>query len=287
LAVGQEELALAAERVEAPDGALAPRKLDRFHAHRVRAEPVPPLHAESPADLDGCSRAAQDITFKKVAGVRRRGFKRGEVLVGLTDEADQHAARDARELVNGHHAQRLATVREAKADGTLTPRDEQMLALKQEGHTDAQIAEKLGVAQQTVSNRIAMARKKIRQRWEARAAKLAALALTILLAVLAYRHREEVARFFHAPAPAPVPTHTVPTVEPSIPVSVLQAAEHRSQAAEACRSGDYAACSDHLEAAARLDPAGENQPTVRELRHLVEDNIRPEREFGAKPGYRR
>ena len=89
---------------------------------------------------------------------------------------------------------------------------------------------------------------------EADATELAALALTIVIAVLVYRNREEVAHFFRAPAPAPVPTHTVPTVAPSIPVSVLQAAEHRSQAAEACRSGDYVTCSAHLEAAARLDP---------------------------------
>ena len=34
-------------------------------------------------------------------------------IVGPTDEADLHAMESARELVNGHHTQRLATVREA------------------------------------------------------------------------------------------------------------------------------------------------------------------------------
>jgi RNA polymerase sigma factor (sigma-70 family) len=243
--------------------------------------------ANPPGDLDGCKKAAQTITFNKVTDARRHGYRSRKVIVGPTGEADLHAMESARDQVNGHHAQRLATVREAKEDGTLTARDQQMLALTHEGHTHAEIAQQLGVAQQTVSNRIAMVRKKIRELWEKRRAELAALALTIVIAVLVYRNREEVAHFFRAPAPAPVPTHTVPTVEPSIPVSVLQAAEHRSQAAEACRSGDYVTCSDHLEAAARLDPAGETQPTVRELRHLVEDNIRPGREFGAKPGYPR
>jgi urease accessory protein UreF len=162
-----------------------------------------------------------------------------------------------------------------------------MLALKQEGHTDAQIAERLGVRPQTVSNRITMARKKIRELWEKRRAELAALALTIVIAVLLYRNREEVAHFFRAPAPAPVPTHTMPTVEPSIPVAVLQAAELRHEAAKACAGYDYATCSDRLEAASRLDPGGDSEPTARALRHQVENNLRPGRETGAKPGYPR
>jgi RNA polymerase sigma factor (sigma-70 family) len=240
-----------------------------------------------PVDLDGCKRAAQTVTFNKVTDDRRHGYKRRKVIVGPTEEADLHAVESAREQVNGRHAQRLAVVRAAKEDGTLTARDEQMLALVHEGRTHAEIAEQLGVAQQTVSNRIAVVRKRVRQRWEARAAKLAALALGIALALLVYRNREEVARFFRAPAPAPVPTHTMPTVEPSIPVAVLQAAELRGEAAKACAAEDYATCSDRLEAASRLDPGGDNDPTARKLRHEVEDHIRPGRDTGAKHGYPR
>jgi DNA-binding NarL/FixJ family response regulator len=239
-----------------------------------------------PTDPEGCGRAANDITSKQIAGTRRKAYRRADVDAGLTDEADNHAQEDARELANGRHAQRIATVREAMTDGTITERDTQMLALKHEGLTDAQIGEKLGVAQQTVSNRIAMVRRKVRDKWTKRVTALTALTLAILLAVLAYRKREEVARFFHleSPAPAPAPAPTRPVPEPSIPVAAIQAGELRSEAIAACNSGDYATCSDRLEAAAKLDRAGDTDPLVRRLRREVEDHIRPEKhQVGAKP----
>jgi RNA polymerase sigma factor (sigma-70 family) len=244
------------------------------------------IMANPPEDLDGCSKAAHVITGNIVAGERRKTFRRSEVNAGLTDQADHHSAEDARDLANGQHAQKLVTLDEAMDDGTLSERDAQMLAMKREGFTDAQIAEKLGVKQQTVSNRLATVRKMMREKWQARAAKLAGLAFVVLLAILVWRKREEVAHFFRTPAPQPAPTHSMLTPEPSIPVAT-RADELRGHAAEACASGDYEACSNGLEAAAKLDPAGETQPKVRALRHLVEDQIRPERSLGAKPGYPR
>jgi len=245
--------------------------------------------ATPPTDLEGCTKAANVITRKKIAGHRRDGFRRGELDDGPTEEADNHASEDARELASGHHAQRVATVNEAMTDGTLTERDAQMLSMKREGRTDAEIAAKLGMATQTVSNRIAMLRKKVRQKWQTRMAQIAALALAVMLVVLAWKKREEVAHLLHLPTttPAPAPAPTRPEPEPSIPVAVLQAGELRQQASEACGKGDWATCSDRLEAAAKLDPAGDSERTVRDLRHEVEDNIRPRRQVGAKPGYRR
>jgi RNA polymerase sigma factor (sigma-70 family) len=241
---------------------------------------------DPPTDSEGCAKAANDIARKRIVDARRQAFRRSEVDAGLTDDADNHAHDDARELANGHHAQRLAVVREALTDGTLTDRDAQMLTLKREGFTDAHIAETMGVAQQTVSNRIAMARKKMRQKWQQRAATLAALTLAVaVLIVIGWRKREEVARFFHleSPAPAPAPAPTRPVPEPSIPVALQEARKLRSEAIEACKRGDDATCSDRLEAAAKLDPAGDTDPLMRKLRHQVEDDIRPEHEFGAKP----
>ena len=51
--------------------------------------------------------------------------------------------------------------------------------------------------------------------------------------------------------------------------------EHKAQ---------IAAVSEELEAAAKLDPAGESQPRVRELRHQIEDRPRETGQVGAKPG---
>jgi DNA-binding CsgD family transcriptional regulator len=244
--------------------------------------------ADPPGDLEGCSKAAHDITRKKVAGARRQAYRRGETNVGPTDQADNHAQQDARELANGHHAQKIAVVQEAMSDGTMSERDAQMLAMKREGHTDAQIAAKIGIAPQTVSNRIATVRKKVREKWQVRMTQLAALSLAVVVAILVWRRREEIASFFRGPTPgpAPAPTQTAPPApEPSIPVA--RAAELRRQAAEACEQRDYKTCSDRLEEAAKLDPAGDKEPSVRELRHQVEDNVRFERPNEAKPGYPR
>ena len=247
--------------------------------------------SDRPTDLAGCHKAAHDITGKKVAGTRRKAIRRREIGdAGLTDEADNHVHEDAPELSNGHHAQRLAVVREAMTDGTLTERDAQMLSLKREGLTDGQIAEKLGIAQQTVSNRIAMARKKMRQKWQQRVATLSALTLAVaVLIVVGWHKREEIARFFHleSPAPAPAPAPERPVPEPSIPVALQEAGKLRSEASDACGKGDFATCSDRLEAAAKLDPAGDRDPGVRSLRDSVEDHIRTGKKEpfnSAKPG---
>jgi len=243
--------------------------------------------ADPPEDDDGCAKAAHTVTGRKLAGARRQAYRRGEFNVGLTDQEDSHAHPEQRDLANGHHAQRIATVREAMGDGTLTERDQQMLVLKREGHTDAQIAARVGVKQQTVSNRMTMVRKKVREKWQTRVTKLATLALAVLVIVFTWGKREQIAHLFRpTPAPTPAPAPTRPAPEPSIPVA-LQAAELRRQAARACEQKEYEACSDDLEAAAKLDPAGETQPTVRELRHAVEDHIRPDRPGYAKPGYPR
>jgi preprotein translocase subunit SecG len=240
-----------------------------------------------PEDLDGCSRAANDITGKMIAGKRRQAFRRGEWNVGLTNEEDNHTQPEGRDVVNGHYAQRVATVHEAMSDGTLTERDAQMLVMKRDGLKDKEIAAKVGIKQQTVSNRISTVRKEMRQKWLVRVTKIATFAFVVLIIVFTWGKREEIAHFLRpTPTPTPAPAPTRPAPEPQIPVA-LRAAELRRQAAEACEQHAYEACSDDLEAAARLDPAGETQPTVRELRHTVEDHVRPDRPFDAKPGYRR
>ncbi len=67
-----------------------------------------------PDDNEGCAKAANDITSKTIAGRHRQKARRADTDAGLTDQADEHVTQDARELANGHHAQRLATVDEAQ-----------------------------------------------------------------------------------------------------------------------------------------------------------------------------
>lgn len=234
------------------------------------------MMADPPADDEGCAKAAHDITSKKVAGFRRKGYRRGKYDVGPTDQADAHASDDAREQASGEHAQRLATVREAIADGTITDRDAKILALKHEGRTDAEVAEELGIARQTVSNRVATVRKVMRDKWSKRVAAGALALFAALVVVFVLKRRDEEARNRLPPAPAPVPS-----AAPQIPVA-LQAAELRRGALEDCASARWARCSERLEAARKLDPAGEVQPMVRALRHVLEDNARGDRHSDAK-----
>jgi len=232
--------------------------------------------ADPPTDDESCAKAAHDITSKQVAGFRRKGYRRGKYNVGPTDQADCHATDDAREQASGEHAQRLATVREAMADGTITDRDAKILALKHEGRTDAEVAEELGIAKQTVSNRVATVRKVMRDRWSKRVAAGALALFAALVIVFVLKRRDEEARNRLPPAPAPVPS-----AAPQIPVA-LQAAELRRGALEDCANARWARCSERLEAARKLDPAGEVQPMVRALRHVLEDNARGDRHSDAK-----
>lgn len=242
-----------------------------------------------PSDDDGCCKAANDIINKMCATAYRQAKRRELQHAGLTDQADDHA-QDGGDRANARYVQRRATIDAAQADGTLTARDAQIFEMKHDGLSDAEIAAKLGIAQQTVSNRVSSLRKKLREKWQARMTKVAALSLLLVfLAILGWRKREEFARLFHRPAPAPVPTSAPPrpAPEPSIPVALQQAAELRQEAAEQCAHNQLARCSDLLEQASKLDPGGDSQPEVRALRHQVEDGIRPARPNEAKHGYRR
>jgi len=235
--------------------------------------------ADPPTDMEGCAKAANDITSKQAAGFRRTSYRRGQYNVGPTDQADGHASDDAREQASGAHAQRLSTVREAMADGSLSARDQRMLALKREGHTDAEIAAELGVAKQTVSNRVVAVRRMMRDRLARRIAAGAVVLFAALLVVFLLKRRDEEARN-RLPHPPPAP---VPTAAPEIPVAV-RAQELRREALEACVARDWDTCSNRLDAADRLDPAGQYQPLERGLRHVLEDRSRPRRMLDAKPG---
>jgi DNA-directed RNA polymerase specialized sigma24 family protein len=231
-----------------------------------------------PINGAGCAAAAHDITYKKICSFRRRLYVRAAREAGPTDETDEHASGDGREAATGEHAQKKALVREAVGDGSLPEDDLQILKLKDEGWTDAEIGEELGLSPRTVANRATAARKTMRTKWAARAGAIAAFLAIVALLFALVRRREEAHNVPPKPAPAPVPT-----AAPEVPVAV-QATKLREEAAAACDQYLYEVCSDKLEAAAKLDPAGDRDPDVRKLRHLVEDNLRHDQFGNAKPG---
>jgi len=239
--------------------------------------------ANPPTDGVGCSKAAHDITGKKVNGARRQAFKRGRYNAGPTDRADDHATDEAREQATGERAQRLATVREGLTDGSLSARDAEMLALKGEGKTDAEIGRALNLSQQTVSNRVASARKKMRDKWSKRVAAGMVALMVVVLCIFAIKRRNDEAHNRVPPTPAP----TVPHLEPEIPVTLNGPAELRRTAQKACDDQAWDLCANQLDQAAKLDPGGDLDPAVRTLRHAIEDRPRVGGSVGAKPGLHR
>jgi DNA-directed RNA polymerase specialized sigma24 family protein len=235
-------------------------------------------HAHPPADDDELAKLTQAITGNKLAS-RYRKLAKEQKAIAVFSAFDALFTSGARDKATGVHAQQVAAVREAAADGTVAETDLRILHMKTEGFSDEEIASALGVGVQTVANRATKARKRIRQKWQARAAALGALLGIALLFFMISRRRADEARLRHPP-PAPAPS-AAPAPPPEIPVAV-QAAGLRDEAASACARQDYLRCKGLLDSAAKLDPAGEAQDSVRKLRHVIEDRPRQERVPDAK-----
>jgi hypothetical protein len=130
-----------------------------------------------------------------------------------------------------------------------------------QGHTDAQTGAALGVGGQTVSDRISNVKKTVTARWEAYGNLWSALALLVLIVGVALWKKHEDASRVSGHSPDVSPTE----VRKSI-------ADLRRQAREACDRGDFETCGKRLDDAAEIDPAGEKEPAVLELRHRSEAN---------------
>jgi DNA-binding NarL/FixJ family response regulator len=224
-----------------------------------------------PVDDEGCKKAAHTIVRRHLASRYRKLVKQREVIAGPVEHED-HARGDAREQATGRYAQRRAVLREALADGSVSERDLEIMDLKGQGYTDREIAKLTGIAAPTVANRATRTRKALEAKWKLRVAGLVGLMAAGALLFALSRRRPEEARVPHPQ----VPPSAVPTASQEIPVAV-RAAQLREEAASACSVFDYATCFDRLERAAALDPAGESQESVRELRHQLEDGARRER----------
>jgi hypothetical protein len=104
-------------------------------------------------------------------------------------------------------------------------------------------------------------------------------AAAILLAILATK-KDQIVALFEGP-PKPVPQQ--PTPSPPQPSPRELAATPRGDAQKACAAGDWGTCADKLDEAAKLDPAGETSPDVRQMRELIRDGRQRDFELEAKP----
>lgn len=118
-----------------------------------------------------------------------------------------------------------------------------------------------------VRQRVSRLRKHYRTRWAAALAMLLVLAVAVVIA-LRRRPKEEI-------APLPSPSAPVPLVPPLQEVTPEErAAELRHDALEKCEAGRWQDCIDGLDAARRLDPAGDTAPAVQAERRAAEDALR-------------
>lgn len=100
-----------------------------------------------------------------------------------------------------------------------------------------------------------------------------ALAAAFLLALgVGVAERRAVVAFFK---PAPEAPSPAPTAPPG-PTPFERAEALRGDAREACNRGDWGSCSDELDKAKTIDPAGESTPGVRQLRQKVTEGLRPQ-----------
>jgi hypothetical protein len=118
----------------------------------------------------------------------------------------------------------------------------------------------------------------IERRGPSRLVWVLAAALLLALGVGVAKRGAVVAFFKGAPEePSPSPT------TPPRPTPAERAEAVRVDAERACDRGDWLSCSDRLDEAQKIDPAGESTPGVRQLRKKVLDGLRRDPANDEKP----
>ena len=176
---------------------------------------------------------------------------------GLVAEEEPLSARELlrwaeKELPEGEHAQSTLEwmLREAGGDKLESIAQEERLPAPR------------------VRQRVARMRQHYRARWAAQVAAIVAAALLVVGAVAVWRYLQSSA-----------PLAEDLELEPERLGPLDRATELRRQAFRACDEGEWQHCLDRLDEAARLDPAGDADPRVKEQREVAGEALnRDERE---------
>jgi DNA-directed RNA polymerase specialized sigma24 family protein len=152
------------------------------------------------------------------------------------------------------------------AQDSETARTLDWMAREGEGEKLESIAEDEHVPATRVRQRVSRMRRWMKERWLAELALVAAVGLVVFV----------VWRIGTGPEPeaerlAPMPQPTLPDLER---LALDRARSLRELGLDACGRGDAARCVELLDEAARLDPAGDQQPEVRAARDALQ--VRPE-----------
>jgi DNA-directed RNA polymerase specialized sigma24 family protein len=128
-----------------------------------------------PPTAERCVAAARDLADKRAVSRVRSLTSRAKYGLGLTPDADEHAG-DVEALpiapATFVREEKLLLFEASLTDGTVEARTAKMMRLQAQGRSVGEIARRLGVAPQTVSNALAAGRRDVRAAWQTRAAQL-------------------------------------------------------------------------------------------------------------------
>ncbi len=136
------------------------------------------------------------------------------------------------------------------------------MAREGEGEKLESIAAEENVPATRVRQRVSRMRRWMKERWLSELAAVAALCALAFVLWRIFKKPEEV--------PQALPDKPGPSVVPPEPSPLERARAMREDALRKCDSADYRACLDGLDEAAKLDPAGDAEPKVRDARERAD-----------------
>jgi DNA-directed RNA polymerase specialized sigma24 family protein len=169
---------------------------------------------------------------------------------GPEDERAAGVARVARQLAADHHAQTL-----------------QMWEARAEGEPIVAIAADADVGEEAAKKRMQRFASAVRERW----AEASAAAVAICAAILLYLHT-----LVPPPVPPPIGIDSQPRPLPTLPAPLGPAAIRREafRRCVAAKTGEqWNACLAWLDRARQVDPEGEADPDVKELRARADNAL--------------
>lgn len=233
-----------------------------------------------PQSLIHAAKIAATIAIHMCINETEKDKVHGETDQGLTDEPDGFLP-----LGRKVACDRLDTEREVRvllemmARGELPDRADEILDCVQAGMSAKETAEELGLTERAVKGRL----QRMREKWARRLAALGMLTLMVLLGVVVVPMGGLGARPDDEDEKERGRLDVATVVVPADPVAI--AGELRKRAVRECEEGWWQVCRNTLDRAAKLDPAGADDPDVRALASRAEgETMLDSGQIRAKPG---
>lgn len=212
-----------------------------------------------PSDREELRKWLLGIARHKIADHHRRVVR--EPATDLPDIEAHPPPLEARSLARWAEEQAAST---HDAQKTLA-----WMAREGEGEKLENIAAEENVPAARVRQRVSRMRRWMKERWMAELAAVAALAVLAIIAWRVLRRPDEV------PEARPDEVKPVPNLPPVQPDALERARALRADAFRLCDQEAWVGCVGMLDEAARLDPAGDTAPAVRDARDRAVKSLAP------------